>query len=335
MKESLLKPKWRPALWMVVFGVFMLVALLPLVGMLVLIGVEYTTGFSFKLRSVGGLLTLALGSMAMAGVIGAVFLRTLLKPLQLLIARTEEIEGGEADAFRLLDTGGTQEVAALGERFFRLARRLSDRSNYLSLFTTHVSHELKTPLTSIQGAAELLRDSNDTMKPEQRQRFLQNIVEDTARLTALSTRLRELARAEVADTEGKSDLVSIINHCANEARLSVEIEGNERPQVSISKNNARIIWKQLADNAAQHKAKVLFVSIIKSDGDLKILVGDDGAKISPANKKQMFEAFFTTRREQGGTGMGLGIAQAMLRSHEGSLRVCERDDYKFEMVMVE
>ena len=264
MSESLLKPKWRPALWMVVFGVFMLVALLPLVGMLVLIAIEYATGFSFKLRSVGGLLILALGSMVMAGIIGVVFLRTLLKPLQLLIARTEEIEAGKADAFRLLDTGGTQEVAALGERFFRLARRLSERSSYLSLFTTHVSHELKTPLTSIQGAAELLLDSDDTMKIEQRQRFLQNIVEDTARLTALSSRLRDLAQAEVADTVGSCDLDSVIKYCAGEAGLSVEIEGNQSLLISISKSNARIIWKQLADNAAQHGAKSISVSIEKN-----------------------------------------------------------------------
>ena len=60
-----------------------------------------------------------------------------------------------------------------------------------------------------------------------------------------------------------------------------------------------------------------------------------GAEISPANEKQMFEDFFTTRREEGGTGMGLGIAQAMLRSHGGNLRASDRGGYKFEMILIE
>ena len=66
--------------------------------------------------------------------------------------------------------GGSREIASLSQSFIDMAQRLSDRSDYISNFAAHVSHELKTPLTSIQGAAELLRDAGDTMTEEERAR---------------------------------------------------------------------------------------------------------------------------------------------------------------------
>ncbi len=67
------------------------------------------------------------------------------------------------------------------------------------MFATHVSHELKSPLTAIQGAAELLRDSGDEMEPAKRTRFYDNIIADADRLNRLVRRLIELARAESAN----------------------------------------------------------------------------------------------------------------------------------------
>src|SRR5690348_7521273 len=91
---------------------------------------------------------------------------------------------------------GTFEIAALAQSFMTMAKRLSDRSDYLATFTAHVSHELKTPLTSIRGAAELMQDSAERMDASTRQRFLANVLLDAARMTALLDALRELARAE-------------------------------------------------------------------------------------------------------------------------------------------
>ena len=81
-----------------------------------------------------------------------------------------------------------------------MARRLNNRSSFISTFATHVSHELKSPLTSIQGAAELLRDDLDSPVPAMtdadRRKFLDNIIADSDRLAKISSRLRDFARAE-------------------------------------------------------------------------------------------------------------------------------------------
>jgi len=316
---------------MVVFGVLAMVALVPLGGLVAIWLLEILTDSQFRLRSIGGLLLLAFGSMTMAGIIGYVFLRTLLKPIQTLIERTAEIESGSDDAFRPM-AAGTSEIATLAERFFGLARRLSERSDYLSLFATHVSHELKTPLTAITGATELLRDD---MTAQERKHFLDNIEHDAARLTALSSRLRELAHADAARIGGNCDLRPVIEAACEAAGVTLKLSGpamlDPSFTVAMAEDNAAIVWRQLADNAAKHGAIHFRVRVEQGEDGLTMLVGDDGEAISDNNRDQLLTPFFTTRREKGGTGMGLGIALAMLKGHGGEIEVSGEGEWKFAM----
>ncbi|TGV73738.1 two-component sensor histidine kinase, partial [Mesorhizobium sp. M2D.F.Ca.ET.145.01.1.1] len=92
--------------------------------------------------------------------------------------------------------------------FLDMATKLQARSDSIQTFATHVSHELKSPLTAIQGAAELLRDSGGTMDEAERRRFSNNIVTDAGRLNLLVRRLLELARAENLAPSGESTTVN-------------------------------------------------------------------------------------------------------------------------------
>ena len=120
--------------------------------------------------------------------IGFLFHRTITEPMRELIERTHLIGKGDRDALRPLQRHGTREFARLSQSFLEMARRLNTRSSFISTFATHVSHELKSPLTSIQGAAELLRDDVDapSMDDEDRRKFLDNIIADADRLTTIS-----------------------------------------------------------------------------------------------------------------------------------------------------
>ncbi|TIU91425.1 MAG: two-component sensor histidine kinase, partial [Mesorhizobium sp.] len=113
-----------------------------------------------------------------------------------LIERTKRIAAGDREAMRPLAHHGTREMAALSAAFLDMAQKLQARSDSIQTFATHVSHELKSPLTAIQGAAELLRDSGGTMDEAERRRFSNNIVTDAGRLNLLVRRLLELARPE-------------------------------------------------------------------------------------------------------------------------------------------
>jgi signal transduction histidine kinase len=260
--------------------------------------------------------------------IGFLFHRTITEPMWELIERTNLIGNGEHDALRPLRRHGTSEFARLSQSFLEMARRLNTRSTFISTFATHVSHELKSPLTSIQGAAELLRDDVDapTMDDEDRRKFLDNIIADADRLTKISVRLRDFARAENPVALGAAKLADTVAGLRSAfATLDIQASGDLDTPMRISEENAAIIFSNLADNAMRHKSSTLDLSAMRKGDLLLIRVSDNGEGVSPNNRTQIFDSFFTTRRDSGGTGMGLAIVRAMLDAHGGAIRLTDSE----------
>ena len=264
--------------------------------------------------------------------IGLVFLRTVSRPIYALIDRTQRIAAGERDAIRPLDHHGTREMAELSAAFLDMAEKLQARSDGIQTFATHVSHELKSPLTAIQGAAELLRDSGAAMDDAERRRFSNNIVTDAGRLNLLVRRLLELARAENRAPSGESTSIHAALPVDN--RVAVRVEAGGDIGLRISTENATIVLANLIDNSARHGATLVSITTASIDGKARILIDDDGAGISPSNRARIFEPFFTTRRESGGTGMGLGIVLALLKAHDGTIRLVDSETgTRFEIIL--
>jgi signal transduction histidine kinase len=262
--------------------------------------------------------------------IGFLFHRTITEPMRELIERTNLIGKGDRDALRPLRRHGTGEFARLSQSFLEMARRLNARSSFISTFATHVSHELKSPLTSIQGAAELLRDDIDAVSPvmtdQEKRKFLDNIIADTDRLTKISIRLRDLARAENPVALGAARLSDTIAALRSAfPALEIRASGDLDTPMRISEENAAIIFSNLADNATRHSSSTLDLSAMRQQDLLLIKVADDGEGVSPNNRAQVFDSFFTTRREAGGTGMGLAIVRAMLEAHGGAIRLVDSE----------
>jgi signal transduction histidine kinase len=262
--------------------------------------------------------------------IGLLFHRTITEPMWELIERTNLIGKGDRSALRPLKRHGTSEFARLSQSFLEMARRLNTRTSFISTFATHVSHELKSPLTSIQGAAELLRDDIDATTPamtdKDRRRFLDNIIADADRLTKISGRLRDFARAENPVAIGAVKLsVSIAGLRSAFTSLAIRASGDLDTLLRISEENATIIFSNLADNATRHGSLSLDVSAVRQENLLQVRVSDDGVGVSSNNRSKIFDSFFTTRRDSGGTGMGLAIVRAMLDAHGGTIRLLESD----------
>jgi len=269
--------------------------------------------------------------LAVAAAMGVIFQRTITRPIRELKARTLAIGRGDRAALTPLPHYGTAEVAALSQGLLDMAQALQDRSDFIATFAAHVSHELKSPLTAIKGAAELMRDDLDAPAPAMdradRQRFLDNIIADTARLTAIVQRLRELARAEATPTAGRTTLAAAVADLrAGFPGLRIEAEGDLGAPVRISPENARIVLAHLADNAQRHGARRLRIAARPDGASLAVSLRDDGAGISAANRGRIFDSFFTTRRQGGGTGMGLPIVRAILEAHGGEIALAPVGD---------
>ena len=87
----------------------------------------------------------------------------------------------------------------------------------------------------------------------------------------------------------------------------------------MSTEKALIVLTHLVDNAIRHNAKHIRLEAANYDQAIRMSVSNDGDPISEANRDRIFDAFFTTRRDTGGTGMGLAIVRAIMASHGGSI----------------
>jgi signal transduction histidine kinase len=253
--------------------------------------------------------------LALTLLIGVAFHLTIAGPIRELLSRTTAIAGGDRRAIRPLRRHGTQELASLTQGFLDMANNLAARSDYVTTFAAHVSHELKSPLTSILGAAELLRDgvsgAADAMDDDARQR-----------LTAIVNRLRELARAEALPFPGSAMLASVAAELrANFPALAMRLSGDLDQPIVISSENFRIILGHLADNSTHHGAESFEVDVRRQGRVVCLTVRDDGTGIAFNNRARVFDDFFTTRQEGGGTGMGLAIVRAMLTAHHGTIEL--------------
>lgn len=303
--------KWRPSLVMVTAGMISLVLIVAIGGFAVVRfnidrppGVEMVTAFTV--------------AMIAAFTIGAVFVRTITRPLRELVRRADLITHGDDAAIGPLVHHGTRELAALSDSFMTMAQSLSDRSTYLRTYSRHVSHELKTPLTGIRGAAELMLDSD--VPPAQQKRFLQNIVADVARMTQLLEKLNQHARADAPPQATPAPLSAALDPLeAKFPQLRIEIIGDASLRVTTGADNLHLVLHHLAANARQHGANRLRIEITRVDADCRLTVQDDGAGVTAGNRDRIFDPFFTTRREDGGTGMGLTIARSMLEAHRGAI----------------
>lgn len=333
MRTPRVKSKWRPPLALIVYAVLLTVMMLPMLTIIWFRVVRAASGAMApaEIATLAAVLILTL-------IVAYVLTRTLTTPINALIARTEEIARGGRSAIRPLEIYGTREVATLSQSFLDLAGKLVDHSDYVRSFATHVSHELKSPLTSIKGAAELLRDDDDNnpMSQEQRSRFLGNIIADTERLDRLLSRLRELAKAELPSQQGSSSLRDIIAQLEMQFRqLTIIYEGSADETLALPSEAAGIIFANLAENAVQNGATDLAIKASGEGRGISIQIRDNGRGIADGNRDRIFEPFFSTRRDDGGTGMGLGIVRAMLASHGGTIELLDSsgDGTTFQIIL--
>lgn len=257
-------------------------------------------------------------------VISLVFARAIARPMHSITLKAEAIARGEP-ATDFVPRGFTpKEVQTLSQALDVMTRKLRAQAEYVSDFATTVSHELKTPIAAIRGAAELLLDW-DRMDADQRTRFLRNIDQDAERMQRLVTRLLELAKIESAQElpSAPVEVVTFVRRVLARygARVELVIDGPP-PQIEISEEHLAIAIENLVDNAVRHSAGSAVRVVLGSDaGRLRVLVEDHGEGISPANQKKIWDRFFTTERDRGGTGLGLPIVLAIARARRGSVEL--------------
>ena len=174
-----------------------------------------------------------------------------------------------------------------------------------------------------RGAYQQILDQGARLKPEERVRFLDNIQKDTSRLKALVDRLLELAKSDnvVPLFDDTVALLPVLENLAG-SYSQVRVEGDEAT-ARISEESLGIIASNLIENALGAGATEVILTIVELSNECEITFKDNGSGISPGNRAKIYDAFFTTKRETGGTGLGLGIVRSLVEAHGGEIGLLE------------
>jgi len=246
------------------------------------------------------------------------------QPLRRIASQSERIAAGEDQVSLEVSRLAPAEAARLATSLEAMVERLRSRMEYVQEFARNVSHEFKTPLASTQGAIELLKEGWESMSQDERERFLSIIESDAKRMDRLTRRLLELARIEMGEIEeGETDLVETLTHLIHhygEMGNEVELVSEDgKPKARIAPAMAETLLVNLLENAATH-GKGAPVTVAIEPGPT-VTVTDRGPGISEANLPRVFDRFFTTTRESGGTGLGLSMAKAIAEANGAAINV--------------
>lgn len=302
--KARIRQKWRPPLALVIGGTLAVILCLPLIG----IGYFKVAGNILGWAETAWLIFWM--AVIATAILGYLLWRLVLRPVKSLTAHANAVREGQ-DA-SLPPHFGTPEFTELGEAVHEMGATLNNREAGLRAFTNHVTHELKSPLTSIKGAAELLQGD---LEAEDRARLTQTVLTATSQMQAQLEALRYLAAAREPVGPGPTSLSDVRDELARDAGIAVDLDGDT--EMPMDRQAVLVILGHLARNAKAHGADRL---MIRCNGG-RLQIGDNGSGIAAGNRNRIFDPFFTTRRGQGGTGMGLAIVQTMLQAAGGTIQL--------------
>ena len=298
--------KWRPALWMVLGGALMATLALSFAGLVALRYLGPEIGFR------NAAVTLAVIIGAATSLLGWLLVRLLLRPISTLSEQAAALRQDPQHILTPLPHYGTRELRDLADGITAMAAALQNREASIRSFTDHVTHELKTPVTAIRAAAELLSDG--ALSPAD-QGLLGQIIGATGQMQMQLDALRRVTAAREPGHHGTTKLSELLPDLrADHPELTLTETGADH-DIPLAASGLRVVLGHLLCNAAQHGATEVRLTATSGAGTTRLTVIDNGNGVSEGNRDRIFAPFFTTTRDQGGTGMGLTIAANLLSAH--------------------
>ncbi len=278
----------------------------------------------------------ALAALLLSTVIGFLLARSMSRPVVRLTEATHAVAQGDYEQ-RVLPQGGI-ELTRLAESFNQMTYNVAEAQRMQRQLIANVSHELKTPLTSIQGFSQAMLDGV-LRRPEDFNRSATIIVSEASRMIRLVNGLLDLSQLESRQAALHSvelDLAQILNQCLESfapRALAVRVDLIQQYQSPIiicgDADRLRQVFNNLIDNALKYSnpSGSLLLSAHSSGNVIEIKVVDSGSGISAVDLPYIFERFYqadkSRRRDQAheGTGLGLAICKEIIEAHKGKIKV--------------
>lgn len=298
------------------------------------------TGYfeAFPLESTERTLRTILGALLVGTAVTTLFAtfsgfsasRRLLRPLRDVADAAGEIAEGALGA--RLPPARDPDLDRLAGSFNEMADAVQTRIEREARFASDVSHELRSPITALTAAVEVLDGRRDEL-PERSQQALDVVVSQVRRFDDMVIDLLELSRIDAGATENNVESVELVEYCRRiaagygHADVPIQIARRAPGRVAIDRIRFERILSNLLDNAAHHAGGAERISIEPSSpGFVLVAVEDAGPGVAVSERQRIFERFArgSAARHRIGTGLGLALVSEHARAMGGEAWVEDR-----------
>jgi len=306
------------------------------------------------LIQVGKLLAWVLVVVLVAALVAAYFMsRTQDKALQLVVRAANRFGHGELDARVSVRKGQTAEMTELANAFNTMAESLAQSERQRMEFVANVSHELKTPMTTISGFADGMLDG--TIPPQEHRHYMQLISDEVRRLSRLVRNMLEISRLQAQkiseEKKRRFDLCESIGlvlisfeQKITRKKIRVDVRLPDRSVwVKAEPDSITQVLYNLTDNAVKFCSEggALSISLEPEGSKARVTVCNTGPAVDPAELPLLFDRFHKTDKSRSedreGVGLGLYIVKTILDSHGEDISVTSEQDlttFSFTLPMV-
>lgn len=282
------------------------------------------SGLDTTLRTIAlaGVLA-ALLATVLGAVVGLWATRRAFRPLEDVASTATKLASGDLSA--RTQTTSDPDLAPISSSFNAMAETLSARIQRDAQFAADVSHELRSPLTTMTASASVLEARRDEL-PEVAQQATDLITTDLARFAALLEDLLDLARDhEPIDTQNLPvfDLADMVRQELSTSWRAELVEAEGDTRIRADRRRISRVVGNLVQNADVHGGGVTSVSVRRVGDGVRLAVSDDGPGVPPKDREAVFERFSRGRAtplrgDVGGTGLGLSLVRDHVLAHGGA-----------------
>ncbi|WP_084748619.1 sensor histidine kinase [Clostridium mediterraneense] len=269
-------------------------------------------------------------SIIIATIISGIISKKVLKPIRELNKATYEVAKGNFNI--KVDIPRDHEFGLLTRNFNKMVKELNGIETLRSDFVSNVSHEIKTPLASIQGFAKLVQDSS--FSDDERSEFAEIIINESARLSKLSSNILKLSKLENQDIITEKTQFSLDEQirCAilimeaewNEKNIELDIE-LEKVNIIENEDLLQQVWLNLIGNAIKFTSDggKIKIKLMNFEDEILIKISDNGIGMSEETKKHIFEKFYQGDKAHlsNGNGLGLALVKRIIELCNGRIKV--------------
>ena len=281
--------------------------------------------------TIGFLAVIAVGILVICAISGMFFIRSILRPVREISGAARKIAMGDFKA--RIETERNDEIAGLCESINNMAAELQNSEQLKNDFISSVSHELRTPLTAIRGWGETAKMSVGTDE-ELVARGLEVVLSEADRLSGLVEELLDFSRMQSGRLTVNTQPIDVSvllkstydMYTELAAKQGIEISYTPPMQNSIvmgDPDRLKQVFINVIDNAVKYTEKGGLVLIVQSreEACVQITVKDTGVGIPAGDVEHVKEKFFKSNKTVRGSGIGLAVADEIIKQHKGLLLI--------------